>query len=78
MSSASTSSPFPASPEAQVRNVVLVHGAYADGSSWRKVIEKPRRVTCARRPVSASRPRVTFTYHPPLPSLYTPSGLVGT
>ena len=39
MSSASTSSPFPAYVEGQVRNVVLVHGAYADGSSWRKVIE---------------------------------------
>ncbi len=39
MSPASTSSPFPAYVEGQVRNVVLVHGAYADGSSWRKVIE---------------------------------------
>ncbi len=39
MPAASTSSPFPAFVEGQVRNVVLVHGAYADGSSWRKVIE---------------------------------------
>jgi pimeloyl-ACP methyl ester carboxylesterase len=39
MSSASTSSPVPALVAGPVRNVVLVHGAYADGSSWRKVIE---------------------------------------
>jgi pimeloyl-ACP methyl ester carboxylesterase len=39
MSSASTSSPGPAFVAGPVRNVVLVHGAYADGSSWSKVIE---------------------------------------
>src|SRR2546427_6122932 len=27
----------------RVRNVVLVHGAWADGSSWAKVIHRPMR-----------------------------------
>ena len=41
-------------------------------------VAKPRRVIWARLPVIGSRPRVTFRYHPPPLSLYTPSGFFGT
>jgi pimeloyl-ACP methyl ester carboxylesterase len=34
----SSATPFPSLPDSAVRNIVLVHGAFADGSSWHKVI----------------------------------------
>ena len=40
-----------------VKNVVLVHGAWADGSSWSKVIPllqaKGLNVACAQNPLSS-------------------------
>ena len=71
MSSASTSSPFPASVESPVRNVVLVHGAYADGSSWRKVIEILQRpglgVMSVQNPLTSLADDVVATERNPRP-----------
>jgi pimeloyl-ACP methyl ester carboxylesterase len=46
-----------AKKDSQVRNIVLVHGAWADGSSWSGVIEKLQadgyRVTAPQFPLSS-------------------------
>jgi pimeloyl-ACP methyl ester carboxylesterase len=48
-----------------VRNVVLVHGAYADGSSWNEVIERLQRedvtVTAVQNPLSSLADDVAHT-----------------
>jgi pimeloyl-ACP methyl ester carboxylesterase len=48
-----------------VRNVVLVHGAYADGSSWIEVIERLQRegmtVTAVQNPLSSLAEDVAYT-----------------
>lgn len=47
----------PAAQAAPIRNVVLVHGAYADGSCWTDVIERLQRagmhVTAVQNPLSS-------------------------
>ena len=35
-----SSTPNLKAPHSQVKNIVLVHGAWADGSSWTTVIER--------------------------------------
>jgi pimeloyl-ACP methyl ester carboxylesterase len=48
-----------------VRNIVLVHGAYADGSSWAEVIERLQRedltVTAVQNPLSSLAEDVAYT-----------------
>ena len=48
-----------------VRNVVLVHGAYADGSCWAEVIERLQRedltVTAVQNPLSSLAEDVAYT-----------------
>ena len=47
----------PTAPEPLVKNVVLVHGAFADGSGWRKVYEdliaRGYRVTIVQNPLTS-------------------------
>jgi pimeloyl-ACP methyl ester carboxylesterase len=54
-------------PGAGVRNVVLVHGAYADGSSWIDVIEYLQRAgltaTAVQNPLASLADDVTHTRH---------------
>src|SRR3984885_12273530 len=49
----------------QVRNVVLVHGAYADGSSWSEVIERLQAagltVTAVQNPLDSLADDVAYT-----------------
>jgi pimeloyl-ACP methyl ester carboxylesterase len=55
------------SPRAGVRNVVLVHGAYADGSSWIDVIEYLQRAgltaTAVQNPLASLADDVAHTRH---------------
>ena len=57
----------PSTPKnpAPVRNIVLVHGAYADGSSWAKVIPllraKGYRVTAVQNPLTSLAADVAAT-----------------
>lgn len=58
----------PRQPNAQpstIRNVVLVHGAYADGSSWSAVIERLQRaglaVTAVQNPLTSLADDVAYT-----------------
>lgn len=54
----------PATP-GLVKNIVLVHGAFADGSSWSKVIPlleaKGYHVTCVQNPVTSLADDVAMT-----------------
>jgi pimeloyl-ACP methyl ester carboxylesterase len=54
-----------ASTGGQVRNVVLVHGAYADGSSWSEVIARPQaaglRATAVQNPLVSLADDVAHT-----------------
>src|SRR5436190_6675506 len=51
-----------------VKNIVLVHGAFADGSSWSKVIRilqaKGYNVTAVQNPLTAFAEDVAATRHP--------------
>src|SRR6202795_4959609 len=53
----SSGSSSPGTVSGTVRNVVLVHGAYADGSSWSEVIERLQSAgltaTAAQNPLSS-------------------------
>jgi pimeloyl-ACP methyl ester carboxylesterase len=55
----------PASPPTGVRNIVLVHGAFADGSSWAKVIPilqaKGYNVTAVQNPLTSISDDVAAT-----------------
>ena len=63
--SASTGSAAEAAAAPPVKNVVLVHGAFADGSSWAKVIPlleaKGLRVTAVQNPLSSLADDVAAT-----------------
>ena len=60
-----TRRPAQAAAAPTVRNVVLVHGAFADGSSWAKVIPlleaKGLRVTAVQNPLSSLADDVAAT-----------------
>lgn len=60
------SSPEQASSSAPIKNVVLVHGAWADGSSWSKVVPlllaKGLNVVCAQHPLSSLDEDVAATH----------------
>ena len=53
------------SPPIQARNVVLVHGAWADGSSWAEVISRLQaaglKVTAVQNPLSSLEDSVAAT-----------------
>lgn len=55
----------PNSQPSTIRNVVLVHGAYADGSSWSAVVERLQRagmaVTAVQNPLSSLDDDVAYT-----------------
>ncbi len=55
----------PANPPAGVRNIILVHGAFADGSSWAKVIPilqaKGYHVTAVQNPLTSIADDVAAT-----------------
>jgi len=55
----------PASQPAQVKNTVLVHGAFADGSGWRRVYDeltgKGFRVTIVQNPLTSLKDDVEAT-----------------
>ena len=65
MLAASTDRPKPVSAPAPVRNVVLVHGAFADGSSYAKVIPilqaRGLHVTVVQNPLSSLADDVAAT-----------------
>ena len=54
-----------AAPAQRIKNIVLVHGAFADGSSWAKVIpilqEKGYNVTAVQNPLTSLDDDVTAT-----------------
>src|SRR3989442_12379348 len=54
-----------AAPAQTVRNIVLVHGAFADGSSWSKVVtilqEKGYNVTAVQNPLTSLADDVAAT-----------------
>jgi pimeloyl-ACP methyl ester carboxylesterase len=60
-----TSSGAPMSETRQVKNIVLVHGAFADGSSWSKLIPvlqaKGYHVTAVQNPVTSLADDVAMT-----------------
>jgi len=57
--------PTQAQPTEPVRNIVLVHGAFADGSSWSKVIPilqaKGYNVTAVQNPLTSLADDVAAT-----------------
>ena len=63
-SAASVSSAFAATP-LRARNVVLVHGAYADGSSWSEVIpllqQAGLNVTAVQNPLMSLEDDAAYT-----------------
>lgn len=63
--SAQTSSVIPAIEAPQVKNVVLVHGAFADGSGWRGVYDeltrKGYRVSVVQNPLTSLKDDVAAT-----------------
>src|ERR1700760_2685572 len=54
-----------ATPAAPIHNIVLVHGAWADGSSWQKLIpileEKGYHVVCVQNPLTSFADDVAAT-----------------
>jgi pimeloyl-ACP methyl ester carboxylesterase len=60
-----TASPAQATPDDAVRNVVLVHGAFADGSGWRGVYDeltaRGYRVTIVQNPLTSLADDVAAT-----------------
>jgi pimeloyl-ACP methyl ester carboxylesterase len=65
MTTKPTSALFPQRGRRTVRNVVLVHGAYADGSSWSDVIERLQRAgliaTAVQNPLTSLADDVAHT-----------------
>ncbi|KAB7764326.1 alpha/beta fold hydrolase [Xanthomonas maliensis] len=65
MSAAQGAAPSEALPADAARNVVLVHGAFADGSGWRKVYERlvkrGYRVTIVQNPLTSLADDVAAT-----------------
>src|SRR6202451_4610788 len=61
----SSGSSSPGTVSGTVRNVVLVHGAYADGSSWSEVIERLQRAglsaTAVQNPLTSLADDVAHT-----------------
>src|SRR3989442_12455620 len=58
-----------AAPAQTVKNIVLVHGAFADGSSWSKVVtilqEKGYNVTAVQNPLTSLADDVSATQRAP-------------
>ncbi len=65
MSAAQGAAPTEALPADAARNVVLVHGAFADGSGWRNVYERlvkrGYRVTIVQNPLTSLADDVAAT-----------------